>query len=276
LEGILNVGSGYRKVLAAGMVGLGATVAGLLLTGKLFAAFPLAGIGGFVITAPSLTGTGFSLSPSLTQTDEQGGWPAGMITLQSVNIGTSSNTGSSPGFELTKHFDLSATPIGQIIPSADLNITAATLQGTNLAMDTTGLQATTAHFGGFNLAESYAVVNSAQTDTGVEGTVTVNANNTQGAIDPSKQLGLTSSSLTLTGAAINTDALTSSSLDLSSLRLAIVANAVTGSSYGDNAYDTYYDTATPDAGINDGGTLDGNPGASNNTNSPPIGLVPGQ
>lgn len=266
MVGVLNVGTGYKKIVAAGMAGLGATIGALVLTGKLFAAFPLAGIGGFVISAPDIQGTTFSLTPSLTATDSQGGWPAAMISLGTVSI--------QDGFELTKNFDLTSTPIGALIPSADLNILSSTVSGQGLLLDSSGLQAATAHFDGFNAAEQYSVIGTnEQQRNGVESSVYLNAGTqAQGygassstTLDPTQQLGLSASAIHLTGVAINTDALKTSSLDLGSLKLAIVANTASGNSYGDFTYDTTYDTAQPD------------PHAASTTSAPKAGaVVPGQ
>lgn len=261
MVGVLNVGTGYKKIVAAGMAGLGATIGALVLTGKLFAAFPLAGIGGFVISAPNIQGTTFSLTPSLTATDQQGGWPAAMISLASVNI--------DQGFELTKQFDLTSTPIGALVPSADLNILSSTLSGTGLLLDSTGLQAATANFQQFNAAEQYSVLGTNSVNRqGVEGSVYLQGKSAS-TLDPTQQLGLQASAITLTGVAINTDALKTSSLNINNLKLAIVANTVNptngqaGPSYGDFTYDNSYDTATP------------NYAANSTTNAPSAGMVPG-
>lgn len=267
MAGVLNVGKGYNKVLAAGMGGLGAVIGMLLLTGKLFAAFPLAGIGGFVISAPGISGTNFTLTPSLTATDQQGGWPASLIKMDTVSI--------PKDFELTKQFDLSATPIGALIPTANLNILASSLTGNGLQLDSTGLQASDAKFTAFAASEQDAVVPSGTVTKTVYGignqAIQLKAPSNGPFIDPTLQLGLQAASVNLTGAAINTDALVTQSLDLSNLKLAIVANVVgkdssgnpTSTPYGDFQYDSTYDTQ------------DNTYNAASTTQAPNPGTIPG-
>lgn len=63
-----------------GYTALAVVISLLFFTGTVFAAFPLTGIGGFVIAADKITGTGFKLYPQIGETSEKSVWPqAGWI-----------------------------------------------------------------------------------------------------------------------------------------------------------------------------------------------------
>jgi hypothetical protein len=246
MVGVLNTNKkGFRGAVGAGVAGLGATLGALVMTGQLFAAFPLTGIGGFIISAPQILGSNFNMAPSFTQTDQAQGWPAALITLDTVNM--------QQGFELTKHFDLSATPLAAAgIVGADLNVLASTLSGTGVQMASTGLQSQTASFGGFDVHEGYDKVGasgSLATVGATNGTVNGSVANVEGipntlasgSTNPQAQLSLHADNITLASAAINADALKTAGLNMSQLKLEVIADSANGPIGGNFGYSTGFE-----------------------------------
>lgn len=139
MTGILNVSLNFKKILHIGLSSLGALQIILLLSGKLLALFPIAGLGGFIISAPEIVGTDFQQIPYLTFGHRL---PTVFISMAAVNM--------NHGFTLTKPISLTATPIGQIISSVNLSISTKSLSVTGLMMESTGLHALEAQFENFS------------------------------------------------------------------------------------------------------------------------------
>jgi hypothetical protein len=213
--GFLNVNRNFKKVLNAGMAGLGALQLALIVTGNLFSVFPLTGFGSFVISAPNIQGTNFKQVLSISAIDLFRSEPAEIITLDSVNI--------AHGFELTKRIDLTATPFGARFSSFDLNFLAPSVQGTKLMMYSTGLQSRTASFKKFEAHETYSILQYLIR----YGFIRKKLYSPITPLNPQRQFELSAVNLELNDAKIDTNALKSTTLRLGGLKLQVVANPVT-------------------------------------------------
>jgi len=119
----------------------------LVATGSVFAAFPVAGIGGFVIAADTITGQGFELIPSVTDTNDssvgpatQGKWPCAQTCMSDVVI---------DGLVITK--DIALGPLGPLMFNNKthtlVKVTAGNgVHGTGLVMQMSGLTCNKADF----------------------------------------------------------------------------------------------------------------------------------
>ncbi|MGE5371613.1 MAG: DUF6230 family protein [Solirubrobacterales bacterium] len=128
----------------AGMGVLVVLLSLLVFTGTAFAAFPMAGVGGFVVHASKIVGQNFELIPSVTDTNDSSVseptkklyWPCSQTAMAIVDI---------DGLEITKVMN-----IGLLMPgkTATVKVTAANgVHGTGLVMQMSGLECTEAYFG---------------------------------------------------------------------------------------------------------------------------------
>lgn len=140
-----------KRFLMTGSIGvavLAILLTLLVATGSVFAAFPISGIGGFVISASTITGQGFELIPSITDTNDssvgpavQGKWPCAQTCMDDVVI---------DGLKITK--DISLGPLSQILFNGTkthsvVTVTAGNgVHGTGLVMQMTGLTCDNASF----------------------------------------------------------------------------------------------------------------------------------
>ncbi|MFA8438424.1 DUF6230 family protein [Pueribacillus sp. YX66] len=72
----------FSFVAGAGTIGLIALLVTLLMSGTVFAAFPLAGIGGFTIEATKIKGETFELYPEIGPTEKKDPWMNAAIYIQ--------------------------------------------------------------------------------------------------------------------------------------------------------------------------------------------------
>ncbi|ADG05805.1 DUF6230 family protein [Kyrpidia tusciae] len=180
-----------KRFFAASGVGLGGLVvllASLFLTGTVYAAFPLTGIGGFVISADEIIGQQMNLYPALGQTSEQSIWPQAAIELSSATI---------KGLNLTKDLDVSKE-LGNFGMNKVKVVIGATkdVQGSGLKLRITGLQADQANFSTFDMEEKYSD-------------------------NPLNKLGMTSSQIDLVKPQLNTHSLVAQSLGIPGMSLSL-------------------------------------------------------
>lgn len=196
MTGGLNINR--RRFALAGSAGFSALaviLVALFLTGTVFAAFPIAGVGGFVIKANSISGTNFELIPAVGDTEKQSAWPQAQVTMDSVSI---------VGLNLSKELDVSALFPG-VVDMVKVVITATdTTIGNGLVLNTTGIEADSASFNTLLIDERFNAShpNSITPATGAE-------------------IGLKASSLTLTNAQLNTHYMTTTSITIPGMSLGL-------------------------------------------------------
>lgn len=196
MTGGLNINR--RRFALAGSAGFSALaviLVALFLTGTVFAAFPIAGVGGFVIKANSISGTNFELIPAVGDTEKQSAWPQAQVTMDSVSI---------VGLNLSKELDVSALFPG-VVDMVKVVITATdTTTGNGLVLNTTGIEADSASFNTLLIDERFNAShpNSITPATGAE-------------------IGLKASSLTLTNAQLNTHYMTTTSITIPGMSLGL-------------------------------------------------------
>jgi hypothetical protein len=127
------------KLSALGLTGVVTTFASLVTTG--YAGILLAGLGGFDLQTPVLTGKHFSLFPAVQTVSVEASQPAAAITMDQVAM--------PEGMTLTKHFDFQSTPLAASpLAEAAVTVTVKEVSGGSVILDTTALQADRAQFTG--------------------------------------------------------------------------------------------------------------------------------
>lgn len=106
--------------------------------GVALAAFPIAGVGGFVIKANTIDGTGFHLYPTMGQTSEQMIYPMAVVDLDTATIS---------GLNLSKTLTAMGYTVDVVI-AATQDVT-----GNGLKLKITGLTASSAGFTGLDVEE---------------------------------------------------------------------------------------------------------------------------
>lgn len=164
----------------------------LLLTGTGYAAFPLAGVGGFVIEANKITGTNFTLTPKTGSTERHENWGQAHIELGSTSI---------DGLSLTKTISLDGAFAEYGISNIHLAITSdSTVRGENVKLGVTGIVASHSNFQNLNVDEN------------------------KRASNPLDVFQLRASSLTLDQAQLNTHFLSASRMNIPQLQVDIEIN----------------------------------------------------
>lgn len=159
--GSLNVNRRlFKRSAGISFVVLVALLTLLVATGTVFAAAPIAGVGGFVIEADNIVGSDFELIPSLTSTNTassttgmeneyQKVYPAAQVWLGDADI---------DGLNLWKNISLAA--IAAAFGISDVSYckvqiqATGTVNGSNLTMNTSDIQAVTAAFTGMTMMEN--------------------------------------------------------------------------------------------------------------------------
>lgn len=190
--GVLSINrKRFLVTMGAGYALLAAVLVTLLLTGTVFAAFPLSGIGGFVVAADKIVGEGFKLVPTIGDTSERSVWPQGAVTLDSVTIS---------GLTLTKEIDTGdlAGLVGGI-EKVVVEISAnGRVNGEGVTMHISGMTADRAVFTNMTIDEKYSVI-------------------------PLGKVDLEAPTLDLTNAELNTHTLMTRSISLPGMKLKIKA-----------------------------------------------------
>jgi hypothetical protein len=178
----------FLTTLGLGFGGLTTMITAIFATGNAYAAFPITGVGGFVIAADSINGTGFKQAPTVGQTSQQQAYPMSLITLDNVTI---------KGLKLTKDIDVSSQ-FGGLISKVQIQITSSQdVTGTGVNMNVSGITADQANFGGLDIHESYST-------------------------DPTKQIQLSSTNLSLTNAQMNTHSMGATNMNMPGMSVKIL------------------------------------------------------
>lgn len=165
---------------------LASIIAVFMVNGVALAAFPIAGIGGFVIEADKIIGEGFSLYPIVGETAEQGDSPQAAVVLGNATI---------IGLRLTKELPVTGGTAKIVITSS------GNVVGNNVKLRVTGLTADNASFEGLDVNEHYGDYSG------------------DGKVDASDEIDLKAPKVVLEKAAINGHALFASTIVIPSMGL---------------------------------------------------------
>jgi hypothetical protein len=177
--------------LGASFGGLGVLLTTLFSTGTAFAAFPIAGVGGFVVSAKSIHGEGFQQFATVGATSEKSSYPQAGIKLNTVTI---------KGLQLTKDLDVSSQ-FGGLISKVRVQISAdpdKEVTGGEVEMHVSGITADDAQFNSLDINESYST-------------------------DPTHKINLAASALDLTNALMNTHSMHASSMSIPGMSVKVLA-----------------------------------------------------
>lgn len=197
----LNVNKKRLGIIGGiGGTGLLALLLSLFLTGSVFAAFPISGVGGFVIAADKIEGSNFKLYPQLGPTEHKGTWGNAAVELGSATIN---------GLVLSKNIDLRGALDAYGITDVDVVVTSTDgVQGENLKLRVTGIDAQDSQFTNLKVEEHY-------TD------------------NPLNVIDLEAPTLELTNAKLNTHFMSASSIGIPGLKVKILHNTTDGETIGD-------------------------------------------
>jgi len=187
--------------VVTGFAALLLLIGSLFFTGKLFAAFPLTGIGGFQVNADYIEGTGFELWPAIGETAEKAEWPQAAISMATNKI---------QGLVLSKALDVSKT-LGkygihkiefQVIPLGEVN-------GKGIKMNVTGIKSDVGDFVMMTVKEKYSK-------------------------DVLKTFTMGADKVVMEKATINAHSLTASSMSIPMINIKVVAYDANGKPVGSN------------------------------------------
>ncbi|PWA13035.1 hypothetical protein DCC39_02580 [Pueribacillus theae] len=197
----LNVNKKRLGIIGgAGGAGLIALLLSLFLTGSAFAAFPIAGVGGFVIAADKIEGTDFKLYPQLGETEKKAAWGQAAVELGTAKIN---------GLKLSKNIDLQGALDAYNVETVDVMVTSgAGVDGKDLKLRVTGIKSENSTFTNLEVAEHY-------TD------------------NPLKSIDLKAPTLVLDKPELNTHFLSASNIGIPGLKVKIIANMKDGKKIGD-------------------------------------------
>ncbi|QQK74581.1 hypothetical protein HUG15_02495 [Salicibibacter cibarius] len=194
---VLNVSKKRLGLIgAAAGAGLTAVLLSLFISGSLFAAFPLAGIGGFTISADEIEGTDFSLYPAIGETAEYEDWAQAGVDLGTADI---------HGLVLSKNIDTEDALGAYGVNSVDVQVTSSgVVEGDNLSLMVSGIDAVDSQFTSLEVSEHY-------TD------------------DPMDSFDLAAPELLLDDAELNTHYLSADSIGIPGLQVQVISNTEDGS-----------------------------------------------
>ncbi len=191
----------FALTAGAGFAALTVLIVTLFLTGTLFAAFPITGVGGFVIAADKITGDKFQLWPAIGETEQKSVWPQAAIDLGTATI---------QKLNLWKDLDTSG-PLGsygiykvKVVVGANGDVT-----GSGLKLRVSGLTAESASFSNLDIKEHYT-----------------------NPYNPLYVLSLEAPSLELTKPELNTHSLIANSITIPGLFIKILAYDSSGNLIG--------------------------------------------
>lgn len=226
--GSLNVNRRlFKRSAGISMIALIALLTLLVATGTVFAASPIAGVGGFTIAADTISGSDFELIPALTSTNTGGGsgaypgnlkneyqkvYPAAQVWLGGADI---------TGLNLSKNISLAAIASTFGIPSVDyvkVEIKASgTVHGDNLLMNTTDIAADDALFGTMVMMENLDTQHPNKLTAMQTGTVTTDEFGDP--INTGVQIGMSAATMAMTNGVINTHSMKADSMDIPGMTL---------------------------------------------------------
>lgn len=201
MKNALNL-SKKRLGIVGGAAGIGlmALVLTLFMTGSAFAAFPLSGVGGFVVKADNISGEDFKLYPELGETEEHGSWGQAAVDLGTADI---------DGLDLSKDIDLDGALDSYDVESVTVAVTADDIvEGEDLQLRVTGIDAGDAGFSDLEVEEHH-------TD------------------NPLNVIDLEAPTLDLDDAELNTHYLKAGDIGIPGMKLKLIANMEDGDEVGD-------------------------------------------
>lgn len=202
MESVLNVNKKRFLVAGgAGFLGLAILIGSLFATGKVFAAFPLTGIGGYEVAMSSIDAKGFKLYPALGETSEKAKWPQAAVELAEATI---------KGLVITKGIYVSEALGSYGINKIDVVISAkGDVTGSGFLLNVTNIDANLAKFQKLEVSEKR---NS----------------------DPLQTFGLNAPGMGLNNAALNTHSMFIDSIQLPLLNVKVIPYDKSGNAVGKN------------------------------------------
>lgn len=197
---VLNINKkSFLMTTSIGYAALMVLLAVLFFSGTVLAAFPLAGVGGFVVAAAEIEGQGFQLVPAIGETQARSLWPQGAVTLNSVKI---------KELNLSKELNVS-NELGNFgIHKVRIEITTTgDVEGQGVRMNISGMVADLAEFNNMEVKE-------------------------RRSDNPLNVLGLQADSMKLTNPELNAHSLTTNSIGLPGMKLKIIAYDQNGNYVG--------------------------------------------
>ncbi|MGE5415686.1 MAG: DUF6230 family protein [Acidobacteriota bacterium] len=211
-----------------GFVAMTLVLTTLIMTGSIYAALPLTGVGGFVIEATSIKGSGFELIPTVHDTNLGNAYqevrpfyPQTETHLQTVD--------SITGLKVWKNIDL--THISSVLfgPIKYMKIVIEAngdTKGTNILLDTTQIQASSASFTNLTMDENYSpnkpAIYHPSNDAWVDpASQQINANGSQITPATGAEIGMAADYVELTNAQINAHLMSADQLTLPNMALSI-------------------------------------------------------
>lgn len=141
----LNVDRKRLGIIGGIGMALLALLFALFMTGSVFAAFPISGVGGFVIAADKIKDTDFKLYPQLGPTEHKSTWGNAAIDLGTATI---------HGLVLSKNIDLRGALDTYGIKDVDVVVTSSSgVKGENLKLRVTGIDAENSQFTNLKVEE---------------------------------------------------------------------------------------------------------------------------
>lgn len=197
----LNINKKRFGIIASiGSFSLIALLVTLLLTGTVFAAFPLAGVGGFTVKADKIEGKDFKLYPELGPTEKNANWVNAAVKLDGQT--------KIQGLNLIKTLGLDGAFSSYGIQRVDIVITSETdVEGQGLFLKVTGINAIDSLFEDLNISEDTGSLN--------------------------KSFVLEAPSLELTDAELNTHFLQAGTIGIGGLKVKLIHTKTNGEKVGD-------------------------------------------
>ncbi len=188
----------FSLVASIGSIGLIILLLILFMTRTAFAAFPIAGVGGFVVEATKITGTGLKIFTDVGPTSQHENWGQARVELSTADI---------TGLHLAKNIDLGGSLSSYGVEELEIVVepkSGALVKSENLTIGTTGITATGSDFRTLRVDENSQ------------------ANN------PLEVFQLAANNITLDNAKINTHLLKAESIGIPGLKVKLILKDVHG------------------------------------------------
>lgn len=182
----------FISLAFANGIGLFTLLAILFFTGTGYAAFPITGVGGFVIEANKITGNNFTMQPKTGETELHENWGQASIELGNTTI---------DGLVLTKKISLDGALAEYGISNIEFIVTSdSSVGGNNVRLGVTGLVASHSDFRNLKVNENSR------------------------ANEPLDVFKLEASSLTLDQPKLNTHFLSTAQMSIPQLKIDVIVN----------------------------------------------------
>ncbi|WP_216828518.1 DUF6230 family protein [Alkalihalobacterium elongatum] len=189
----------FWVAIISGLAGLSILIGSLFATGKVFAAFPLTGIGGYEVAMSGIDAKGFKLYPAIGETSEKAKWPQAAVELSEATI---------KGLVITKGINVSDSLGAYGIHTIDVVISATgDVTGKGFLLNVTNIDADIANFKELEVSEKFKQ-------------------------NPIETFGLNAPNMKLTDAALNTHSMFINSIQLPGLNVTVVPHDKNGNVVG--------------------------------------------